>query len=93
MAIYPLSVEGLSDELKKEICAFSDGAVAAGASEAAAPFTKDNVVFRQVKTDGIDEKDLRNPVLTGLGGNLIKYITRGPVAIGHIILSQLRARK
>lgn len=92
-ALYPFDKNGLGDEMKKEICAFSDGAVVAGESETSAPFTGDNVTFRQVKTDGIDEKDLRNPVLTGLGGNLLKYITRGPVAIGHIILKQLKARK
>lgn len=93
LAFYPLSESGLSEELKGEICAFSDGAVLSGEGEEAKPFTKDNVVFRQVKTDGIDEKDLKNPVLTGLGGNLLKYVTRGPIAIGHIITEQFRARK
>ena len=93
LAFYPLGADGLSEKLKKEICAFSDGAIVAGESETARAFTKDNVTFRQVKTDGIDEKDLKSPVLTGIGGNLIKYLTRGPVAIGHIIFTQLRARK
>lgn len=92
IAFYPLCEKGLSDEMKKEICAFSDGAVVAGESETAVPFTKDNVVFRQIKADGIDEKDLKNPVMTGITGNLVKYITRGPVAIGHILLSQLKAK-
>ena len=92
-AFYPLGGEGLSDELKKEICAFSDGAVAVGEDDFAKPFTRDNVIFRQIKADGINEKDLKNPVLTGLGGNLVKYITRGPVAIGHIICSQIKAKK
>lgn len=92
-AFYPLGETGLSDELKKEICAFSDGAVVVGESDIARPFTRDNVIFRQVKADGIDEKDLKNPVLTGLGGNLFKYITRGPIAIGHIIYTQLKAKK
>ena len=92
-AFYPLGEKGLDDEMRKEICAFSDGAVAAGESETAAPFTRDNVTFRQIKADGIDEKDLKSPVLTGIGGNLFKYITRGPIGIAHIVTEQIKARK
>ena len=92
MAFFPYDGKELTQEQKAEICAFSDGAVAAGESDVAEPFIKDNVGFRQIKTDSAKEKDLKNPVLTGITGNLIKYITRGPVAIGHIILSQLKAK-
>ncbi len=93
MALFPLDEKGFTGEQRAEICAFSDGAVAAGESDTAAPFTESNVTFRQTKADGIGEKDLKNPVLTGLTGNLIKYITKGPVAIGHILISQYKSRK
>ncbi len=93
LGIYPLSAEGLTDEERLEICAFADGAVAtAPEGSKVAPFTKDNISVREGTADGINEKDLKSPVLTGLSGNLGKYITKGSRAIGHIILTQIKAR-
>ncbi len=93
LGIYPLSAEGLTDEERLEICAFADGAVAtAPEGSEVAPFTKDNISVREGTADGINEKDLKSPVLTGLSGNLSKYITKGSRAIGHIILTQIKAR-
>ena len=92
--IYPLSKNGLSDKEKKEICAFSDGAVAvAPESSDVSPFTKDNITVREGTADGINEKDLKNPVMTGISGNLFNYITKGAKAIGHIILTQIKSKK
>lgn len=93
LGIYPLSAEGLTDEERLEICAFADGAVAtAPEGSEVAPFTKDNISVGEGTADGINEKDLKSPVLTGLSGNLSKYITKGSRAIGHIILTQIKAR-
>ena len=93
LGIYPLSAEGLTDEERLEICAFADGAVAtAPEGSEVAPFIKDNISVREGTADGINEKDLKSPVLTGLSGNLGKYITKGSRAIGHIILTQIKAR-
>ncbi|MBE6747212.1 MAG: glycosyl hydrolase family 57 [Ruminococcaceae bacterium] len=93
LGIYPLSADGLTDEERLEICAFADGAVAtAPEGSEVAPFTKDNISVREGTADGINEKDLKSPVLTGLSGNLSKYITKGSRAIGHIILTQIKAR-
>lgn len=93
LGIYPLSAEGLTDEERLEICAFADGAVAtAPEGSEVAPFTKDNISVREGTADGINEKDLKSPVLTGLSGNLGKYITKGSRAIGHIIVNQIKAR-
>ena len=92
MALFPYDGKELTENQRGEICAFCDGGVVSGESQIAKAYEKDNVIFRKAKTDGIDEKDLKNPVLTGLNGNLFKYITRGPVAIGHIIISQLKSR-
>ncbi len=93
MAMFPYDGKELTQEKKAEICAFSDGAVISGENDTAKSFDKCNVIFRQTKADGIDEKDLKNPVMTGITGNLFKYVTRGPVAIGHIIFTQLKSRK
>ena len=92
--IYPLSQNGLSDKERKEICAFSDGAVAvAPESSYISPFTKDNITVREGTADGINEKDLKSPVMTGISGNLLNYITKGAKAIGHIIFTQIKSKK
>ena len=93
LGIYPLYKDGLSDEEKAEICAFSDGAVVSAPVDSdVAPHTKDNITVREGTADGINEKDLKNPVLTGLSGNLINYITKGARAIGHIIFTQIKSK-
>lgn len=90
-AIYPLGKEGLSDEEKREICAFADGAVITAPEDSdALPFTKDNVTVQKGKADGINEKKLKSPIMTGLSGNLGKYIIKGSRAIGHIIFTQIK---
>lgn len=93
LGLYPLSADGLSDKERTEICAFADGAVVtAPENSGVAPFIKDNITVREGTADGINEKDLKSPVMTGISGNLIKYITKGSRAIGHIIATQLKAR-
>ena len=93
LGLYPLSAEGLSEKERKELCAFTDGAVLTAPEDCdIAPFIKDNISVREGTADGIDEKDLKNPVMTGISGNLINYITKGVKAIGHIIITQLKSR-
>lgn len=92
--IYPLSKDGLTDEEKNEICAFADGAVSAAPdSSDIMPFLKDNICVREGTADGINEKDLKSPVMTGISGNLLNYITKGAKAIGHIIFTQIKSKK
>lgn len=92
--IYPLSKDGLTNEEKTEICAFADGAVAvAPESSEISPFSKDNITVREGTADGINEKDLKSPVMTGISGNLFNYITKGAKAIGHIIFTQIKSKK
>lgn len=77
----------------KEICAFADGCVAvSGDNSIASPFDGDNVKSKKSKADNKSEKDLKNPVMTGIYGNLKNYITKGAVAIGHIIFTQLKTK-
>lgn len=91
--IYPLSSDGLSEEEKAEICAFADGAVASSAENSdVQPFSGDNITVREGTADGINEKDLKSPVLTGVSGNIVNYITKGVKAIGHIIITQIKSR-
>lgn len=93
LGLYPLSADGLSDEERTEICAFADGAVVTAPETCdVAPFIMDNITVREGTADGINEKDLKSPVMTGISGNLIKYITKGSRAIGHIILTQIKSK-
>lgn len=93
LGIYPLSKEGLTDEEKAEICAFSDGSVIfAPEGSEVAPFDEDNISVREGTADGINEKDLKSPVLTGISGNIFNYVVKGVRAIGHIIFTQIKAR-
>ena len=94
LGLYPLSAEGLSEKERTELCAFTDGAVLTAPEDCdIAPFIKDNISVREGTADGIDEKDLKNPVMTGISGNLLNYITKGVKAIGHIVVTQLKAKK
>ena len=93
LGIYPISENGISEKELADICAFADGAVISTPdSSDIAPFEKDNITVRESTADGINEKDLKNPVMTGFSGNLKNYITKGTKAIGHIIITQLKSK-
>ena len=92
--LYPMSSEGLGETERNEICAFADGAlITAPDISPLAPFTRDNISVRESKADGKSEADLKNPVMTGFNRNLGQYIKKGARGIGHILISQLKARK
>lgn len=91
--LYPMSANGLKDGEKNEICAFADGAlITASEKDPVAPFEKDNVIIKESNADGIDEKDLKSPVLASISGNIGKYITRGAKAISHIVITQIKSK-
>ncbi len=91
--LYPISKDGLNEVEKAEICAFADGAlITASSSNSIAPFTNDNITLHESNADGINEKDLKNPVMTGLSGNVGKYVTKGVKAIAHIVTTQIKAK-
>ncbi len=91
--LYPMSKDGISLDERNEICAFADGPViTTNDNSIISPFSDDNVILYESKSDGINEKDLKNPVLTGFSGNLGKYITNGAKAITHIIKTQIKAK-
>lgn len=91
--LYPMNENGITKREKTEICAFADGALlTADKNSPIKSFTGDNIIVKDGNEDGINEKDLKNPVLTGLSGNLGKYITRGAKAISYIIKTQIKAK-
>ncbi len=91
---YPMSADGLDESERNEICAFADGAlITAPDNSPVTPFTRDNISVREGKADGKSESDLKNPVMTGFNKNLGQYIRKGARGIGHIVISQIKARK
>lgn len=93
-ALYPLCGDLPSEEELAEINAFSDGAVLSSPKDAAlTPFESDNVIIKEASKDTVGEGDLKNPIATGLTGNLKNYITKGSKAIAHIVKRQIKANK
>lgn len=81
------------DDRVKEALSFADGAVlSCGENEAVKVFEGDNVTFRKTQADNITENKLKNPVMTGFGGNLMDYIIKGGRGIGHIIIEQIKSK-
>ena len=81
------------DMPEANILSFADGAVVASPEDSPLqPFYENNVKVREAKADGIDEKKLRSPIMTGIGGNIRNYAVKGSRAIFHIIKQQIKAR-
>lgn len=94
LGLYPLAATGLTEKEQEQICAFADGGVAVSQKNATVTAClKDNVTVKKSKADGAEENDLKSPIMTGLSGNLSKYITKGSRAIGHIMLTQITNSK
>ncbi len=93
LGLYAFEGEKISDGLLSDILSFADGAVAAAPENSILlPFYENNVTFKKAVEDGIDEKQLKNPVMTGIGGNIKNYITKGSRAIYHIVKTQVKAK-
>lgn len=94
LALY--AYEGDFDERDvrtQEALSFADGAVlSCGDEENVSIFDGDNVSFKKAKEDNISESKLKNPVMTGFSGNLKDYIIKGVRGIGHIVITQIKAR-
>ena len=94
LAFYAIDTPLPTDGELKEINAFADGSVAVAPEGAIVQaFSGDNVVIKEPNADGINEKDLKSPVLSGISGNLVNYITKGTKAISHIVMTQIKNRK
>lgn len=93
LALYPLTTTEPDYKQLSEINVFSEGAVALCPENAiVSPFYDDNAVIHKPAAQTLDEKDLMSPVLSGIAGNLGKYITKGTKAIFHIITQQIKSK-
>lgn len=92
MALAPLSGDMPDESILSQLCGFADGAViSAPENSLLCAFYGDNVVINKAKETGEDGTKLRNPVFSGIKGNLSSYFTKGSKAIAHIIKSQIKA--
>ena len=73
-----------------ELLAFADGAFAAGTDGVLAPFAGENVTPRPAARQ--DGAKIRSPLLTGVKGNLGKYVVRGVRAVSYIARRQHEAK-
>lgn len=93
LALYGFEGGEIPDDTLTDIIAFADGGVVnAPEGSVLSPFYENNVTLKKALADNVDEAKLKSPILTGIGGNLGKYITKGSKAIGHIIKAQIKAR-
>lgn len=93
MALFGFNSGRVNDEMLCDAVAFADGTVVTAPEEAILqPFYDDNVKFKDTKTQSAEDTKLRSPILTGISGNLSKYIVNGGKAITHIIKKQIKAK-
>ncbi len=94
LGLYAFEGEDIPTDMLTEILSFADGCVVSAHEQSAlSPFYEDNVTFKKTLVEDVDETKLKSPILTGIGGNLGKYISKGYKAIGHIIKTQISQNK
>lgn len=93
MAIFAFPKSKVENTDLADVNAFADGAVVTAPEGALLqPYYDDNVSFKEIKAQSAEDTKLRSPILTGITGNLSKYIVRGSKAIGHIVKSQIKSK-
>ena len=93
LALFGYSKGNLNAEDLAQAVAFADGAVVSAPDDALLlPFLDDNVRFKQIRAQAADETKLKNPMLTGISGNLRKYAVYGSRAIKHILKEQIKSK-
>ena len=74
-----------------ELLSFADGAYATGSDGILSPFEKENVTVHKVDNK-LENAKIHSPLLSGIKGNIGKYIVRGTKAILYVIRRQRRAK-
>ncbi|MCR4563206.1 MAG: hypothetical protein K5755_01035 [Clostridiales bacterium] len=74
-----------------ELLSFADGAYATGSDGILSPFEKENVSVHKVDNK-LENAKIHSPLLSGIKGNLGKYIVLGTKAILYIIRRQRKAK-
>lgn len=94
LALYAQNPFSCDEKVLSQMLSFADGCVAvAPEGSLLAPYYDDNSVIKEASAEIVDESQLMSPVLSGIKGNLSKYITKGSRAIGHIVKEQIKANK
>ncbi len=90
LCLYPFRGKLPEETSFADQLAFADGAYVTGSDSLLRPFSGDNVT---VHTGGgpVNEK-IRSPLLTGIRGNLWKYVVYGVRAVSYIIRRQRKAK-
>lgn len=78
--------EGLS-----ELLSFSDGAFVSGTDGILSAFDSENVTVHNIGNK-LENVKIRSPLLSGIKGNLGKYIVRGTKAVAYIVRRQHKAK-
>ncbi len=94
LAFFAFPKGDIKEDDLKDVTAFADGA-AVNAPDGAllTAYYGDNVSFNEVKIRNTGENELKSPILTGISGNVGKYLTKGVRAIAHIVKEQVKALK
>lgn len=74
-----------------ELIAFADGAYVTGKSGGLSPFCGDNVTLNCADSR-LENAKIHSPLLSGIKGNLGKYVVRGARAISYIVRRQRGAK-
>ena len=88
-----LPFEGAHPEQERlfDLLAFSDGAFATGSDGKLSPFESENVILHSIDNK-LENAKIRSPLLSGIKGNLGKYIVYGAKAIAYIVRRQRKAK-
>lgn len=93
LALFGYDKGNIGESDLSEAIAFADGAVLTAPEDGIlTAFLEDNVRFKEIKAQQDSEDKLRSPIMTGISGNVGKYIRYGAKAIGHIIRNQIKSR-
>ncbi len=73
------------------LTAFADGSFVTGNDGILSPFDGENVSVHRVDNI-LENAKIHSPIMSGIKGNLGKYIVRGAKAVTYIIRAQRRAK-
>ena len=91
MCLCPFEGEHPENGRLEELIAFADGAYATGSNGLISVFDGENVTVRRVDNK-LENAKIRSPLMSGIKGNLGKYVVRGVKAITYIIKTQRNAK-
>ncbi len=91
LCLLPFEGDSPAEEPLGDLLAFADGAFASGTDGVLSPFAGDNAAPCPAAAQNGNVK-IRSPLLTGIRGNLGKYVFRGAQAVAYIARRQHKAK-